>query len=66
MRQMKTLQRSLQVLALGYVIIFTIGAVNHIKREQLRKCVDNSEGTDSDCYECYYSVYGEYPDDERN
>ena len=31
------------------------------KEVLLIECVQEKEGTDSDCDECYYKVYGTYP-----
>jgi hypothetical protein len=31
------------------------------KQTQLTECVQNSDGTDAQCEECYKKVYGEYP-----
>jgi len=33
------------------------------KQTQLTECVQNSDGTDAECEECYKKVYGEYPND---
>lgn len=31
------------------------------KQVLLQECVDTTEGTDTDCEECYFKVYGERP-----
>lgn len=30
---------------------------------RLIECVQETEGTDTDCDQCYYEIYGEYPND---
>lgn len=35
------------------------------KETRLLECVQNSDGTDTDCRECYIMVYGEEPSDEE-
>lgn len=35
------------------------------KETLLIECVENSDGTDTDCRECYIKVYGQAPSDEE-
>lgn len=30
-------------------------------QQRLIECVQSTEGTDTDCEQCYYEIYGEYP-----
>jgi len=46
--------------------VFALGiwAASEIDKQMLLKeCVKRTEGTDTDCEECYKKVYGTYPTD---
>lgn len=49
-----------------FTAVFAVGiwAASELDKQiLLQECVDNSEGTDTDCEECYVKVYGEHSTD---
>ncbi len=51
-------------LSIIFVAILTAGlwvGSSLDKEVLLHECVQQSEGTDADCEQCYYKVYGTYP-----
>lgn len=52
-----------KVIALALFALGIWGAIEIDKRALLRDCVASTEGTDTDCAECYKKVYGTYPTD---
>lgn len=52
--------------AIIFLAVFTAGlwlASDFDKEVLLYECVQQTEGTDSDCEECYYKVYGHHSND---
>jgi hypothetical protein len=52
--------------AIIFLAVFTAGlwlASDFDKEVLLYECVQQTEGTDSDCEECYYKIYGHYSND---
>jgi hypothetical protein len=48
----------LGVFALALVVSSELFKSN---QQRLIECVQGTEGTDADCEQCYFEVYGEYP-----
>jgi hypothetical protein len=52
-------------LILAAVIIAGIYAESDLNKEVLlQECIDYKGGSDKDCRECFYEVYGYYPQEE--
>lgn len=52
-----------KVIAIALFALAIWAAIEIDKRMLLRDCVASTEGTDTDCAECYKKVYGTYPTD---
>ena len=47
-----------------FTAVFALGiwTASELDKEMLlQECVDNTEGTDTDCEQCYFKVYGKHP-----
>jgi hypothetical protein len=62
---MKKLQNAARLFLVIYIIVFSVSFYNESKQNELMQCVEYTDGTDTDCIECYYKVYGEYPSNEQ-
>jgi hypothetical protein len=52
-------------LILAAVIIAGIYAESDLNKEVLlHECIDYKGGSDKDCKECFYEVYGYYPEND--
>jgi hypothetical protein len=52
-------------LLLAAAIICGIYAESDLNKEVLlHECIDYKGGSDSDCKECFYEVYGYYPEND--
>jgi hypothetical protein len=52
-----------KVILITMLVLGIWAAVELDKQMLLRDCVASTEGTDTDCAECYKKVYGTYPTD---
>jgi hypothetical protein len=50
-----------KVILLAILCVGIWAASEFDKEILLQECIDNTEGTDADCEECYFKVYGERP-----
>ena len=49
------------LLGLWAVMVCGASLYMEVKEQQLFECVQNTDGTDTDCEQCYYEVHGYYP-----